>query len=185
MKIHKTIATAATMGALALGLAISASGTANAADPHTLIVRMDQMHLLDDEQYWDGPFESRKDQVVDNWFGEVRVVRLTHSNPSGQAVFHHCVGDEVRGLLVINLQLQGDDQVAVNPILSLFEGTSCSTTDLDGRSRGTPYTLAPGSATTTLYLGARNTDEGDRDLATVNYRIRHLGTGGPKVLRRA
>ena len=70
MKIHKTIATAATMGALALGLAISASGTANAADPHTLIVRMDQMHLLDDEQYWDGPFESRKDEVVDNWFGE-------------------------------------------------------------------------------------------------------------------
>src|SRR5687768_5953650 len=58
MKIHRTIATAATMGALAVGLAISATGTANASDRHTLIVRMENMHLVDDES---GPFTFGKD----------------------------------------------------------------------------------------------------------------------------
>jgi hypothetical protein len=190
MKIHRTIATAATMGALTLGLAISATGTANASDRHTLIVRMENMHLTDDESNWDGPFESRKDYEVGNYGPEARVSRLTHSNPRSQLVFSHCVGGEVRGLLVINLQLQGDDQVAVNPILSLYEGTSCSTNDLDGTASGKPHTLPPGSVTPAWFaregqsITARNTDEGGIDSATANYIIRHLGTG-PKVLGRA
>lgn len=184
MKIHKTIATAAAMGALALGLAIPATGTANASDRHTLIVRMENMHLVDDESNWDGPFESPKDYVVGNYGPEVRVARLSHSNPSSQVVFGHCVGDEVRGMLVINLQLQGDDQVAVNHILTLYEGESCSTTDRDGRTFGKQYTLPAGSVSTRQWFSARNTDEGGLDSATADYTIRHLGVG-PKVLRRA
>ena len=190
MKSHRTIATAAAMGALALGLAIPATGTANAAEHHQLIVRLASMHLVDDEQYWDGPFDTGEVAEVGNYGPEVRLVRLTHSNPSSQVVFGHCVGGEVRGLLVINLQLQGDDQVAVNPILSLYEGTSCSTNDLDGLTYAEPYTLPPGSVTpgqfsaTGASMTARNTDEGDLDSATADYSIRHLGTGGPKVLRR-
>ncbi|MBG0829268.1 hypothetical protein HS041_15990 [Planomonospora sp. ID67723] len=190
MKIHRTMAAAATTGALALGLALPATGTANASAPakeagdsHRLYVRLENMHLVDDESNWDGPFDDGKTAEVGNYGPEIRTIVLTHGSPSGQVVFSHCAGGEVRGLLVINLRLQSDDQVAVSPVLSLYEGTSCSTTDLDGRTYAQPYTLGPGAVTTRRF-SAPSTAEGGLDSASATYSIRHPKQGGPKVLRR-
>jgi len=98
---------------------------------------------------------------------------LTHGSPRRSISITRCVGGEVRGRLYVDLQLAGE-RILVSPTLYLYEGTSCSTTDLDGSRRGTPTWLAAGRLLRWTNLIARNTAEGvPDDYASASFTITH------------
>ena len=85
-----------------------------------------------------------------------------------------CAGGEVRGELRLDLTYFSNghlslDGYATGDGILLYEGTSCSTTDLDGEfSIYGPGVMAPG-ASVHEYASVGNVDEGGDDRATVDF----------------
>ncbi len=97
---------------------------------------------------------------------------VSHSRPRNAIVVDRCVGGEVRGQLIVDLKLRADDSVVVSPVLNLYEGSSCSTTDLDGRVRGNPFALPKGWSVSWNDFKTHNRAEGvSRDWASVDFTV--------------
>jgi len=156
------------------GLAAAASGTmllgsaapAVADVPATATVRIDgRFDLVDDD--WD------YDPTAYEYFSK----SVTIAQGTQQTVIiksRVCAGNEVRGELRLSVSYYASGNLYVDGIgsddgIRLYEGTSCSTTDLDGISTiYGPGKLAVGQAGHE-HAWVGNVDEGGDDRATVDF----------------
>ena len=82
------------------------------------------------------------------------------------------VGGEVRGELIINAQLLSANRIRVLIDIWLYEGTSESTSDLDGE-RHSSFIVRPNQTVSKTYM-VYNTAEGDEDFARVQFTCKNL-----------
>jgi hypothetical protein len=82
------------------------------------------------------------------------------------------VGGEVRGELTINAQLLSGNRIRVWVDIWLYEGTSESTSDLDGE-RHSNFIVREGQTVNKTYM-VYNTDEGDDDFVRVVFTCKNL-----------
>jgi hypothetical protein len=88
--------------------------------------------------------------------------------------FWGCVGGEVRGHFTVSAHLQADDQVVWQPMIKLYEGTSCSSNDLDGWFQGRARTLKPNYYQQNVRINTWNSAEDERlDWVWVTYEVHH------------
>jgi hypothetical protein len=81
-------------------------------------------------------------------------------------------GGEVRGELIINAQLLNNNRIRVSVGIWLYEGTSESTSDLDGE-RHSSFIVRKGQIVSKTYM-VYNTDEGDDDFVRVTMTCKNL-----------
>jgi hypothetical protein len=107
-----------------------------------------------------------------------KTVFLTASSPRQTVVFNSaCAGGEVHGQLALELILLSDGRVYVQDApgglgLKLFEGTSCTSTDLDGQANITDMVSFAGT-TDTRSTSVGNQNEGGADLVSASFRVTH------------
>lgn len=96
---------------------------------------------------------------------------LTHAAGDNRRTFKfdHCWGD-VRGLLYVKARLNRNDTVSVSAVLSLYEGKSCGTDDLEGVKILDPVRITVG-ATLSKKSTVNNTEFGSPDFVTVNWAL--------------
>lgn len=88
-------------------------------------------------------------------------LRVTTSNPIDTAQTSKCVGNEVRVVVQTRAELSAiyRSWVRVTVTARLYEGTSCSTTDLDG-SKSMSFWIPPSTNDVPHSMDVNNTDEG-------------------------
>ncbi len=92
-----------------------------------------KMDIWDDENFGG-------DERGTHIFADSRL--LTASQSSSTYVIKRCTGDEVRGEIHLQLQMEAGGAIRVTGALLYFEGTSCSTNDLE-RKQEINYLLQP------------------------------------------
>ena len=96
------------------------------------------------------------------------------SKPSFKSVVSRCVGGEVRVELHTEAVTYSDVRVGfVTAWLELYEGSSCATTDLDGKSGKAVFTLDPGQMRTYTFNVNNQAEGGDSATATVKFAGNH------------
>jgi hypothetical protein len=100
---------------------------------------------------------------------------VTPSNPIDTAQTSKCVGNEVRVSVQTRAELSSiyTDWVRVTVTARLYEGTSCSTIDLDG-SKSMSFWIAPGATNVQKQMDVYNTDEGG-DHAFIRFYMDNMG----------
>jgi hypothetical protein len=138
------------------------------------------MNIVDDEP-WDDPDETGAFSLADPSYGSLPGyggsgldgLYLSSATPVATRQTSKCVGDEVR----VVVQTKGElstvykDWVRVTLTARLYEGTSCSTNDLDGTS-STSFWIPPGGHTTQT-MNVVNSDEGG-DYASIKMNMTNL-----------
>jgi hypothetical protein len=138
------------------------------------------MTIVDDEP-WDDPDVTGAFSLADPSYGSMPGyggpgldgLLVSPATPVATRQTSKCVGDEVRVVVGTKAVLSTvyKDWVRVTITARLFEGTSCSTNDLDG-TRSASFWIAPGgSATQTMYV--LNDDEGG-DYASIVMNMTNL-----------
>jgi hypothetical protein len=138
------------------------------------------MTIVDDEP-WDNPDVTGAFSLADSSYGSMpgyggtgmSGLPVSPATPVATSQTSKCVGDEVRVVVQTKAVLSTvyKDWVRVTITARLFEGTSCSTNDLDGTS-STSFWIAPGGrATQTMYV--LNDDEGG-DYASILMNMTNL-----------
>lgn len=153
MKLRRHLA-GASFGALltaSLGIGSGSPAAADTLIPNHRVTVSGTMTLNDDESW-----PSSDEHGVYAISGSTWV---SHSVPQRSIRIERCVGGEVRGVLYVDVQLYNTDQIRVSPTFYLYEGTSCSTNDLDGLRRGTPTFVSRGGWLRWGGLRASNTAE--------------------------
>ena len=153
--------------AISVPLALAATGlTAAPAFAHGNYHNVEvsgSMYLVDDESWGSdetGWHSFTGAATVGNW--------ITQNSYST----NHCVGGEVRGDLRVTVDdsAQYPGWVLATVDAKLYEGTSCSTGDLDGHRRYSRWVAAGGSENFTFRVN--NTDEGG-DYIDFNFNVRN------------
>jgi hypothetical protein len=114
-----------------------------------------------------GIFESRTS--ADRNFS--RSVTLTHTAPRRTTTVPSICARETRGELRITFGLTPADTVRVTTQLRLFEGSSCTSSDLEETKTSTSL-VGPG-ASRLVQFGAYTHEVGSYDWAFVRYTVRH------------
>lgn len=114
-----------------------------------------------------GIFESRTS--ADRNFS--RTFTLSHAAPTRSTTIPSICARETRGELFISFRLNPADTVTVRTVLSLFEGSSCTSSDLEETKRSSSL-VGPG-AVRLVQFGAYTHELGSYDWAFVRYTVRH------------
>ncbi|MCX4825309.1 fibronectin type III domain-containing protein [Streptomyces sp. NBC_01142] len=109
---------------------------------------------------------------------------LSHDRPQSTLTTSTCAGDESRGVLTVHFQLRSNESVVVSPKLQLFEGSSCSSNDLDAEDEGIQTAFAPRKSLT-WSLKASNDEFGSSDFTTASLTLKHAGGSGTGIGRPA
>ena len=140
------------------------------------------MTIVDDEP-WDDPSVTGDFSIADPSYGSLpgypgpglNGLLVSPGTPWATSQMSKCVGDEVRVVVQTKGTLSGvyPGWVWVTVTARLYEGTSCSTTDLDG-TRTASFWIPPGGQHT-QNMSVLNDDEGG-DYATIllnmtNYKV--------------
>lgn len=151
------------IGLLTVGLVVGL--TASPAQAHAInhsVNLSGSMNILDDESW---PFsDERGTRNFNNNVIVGRNLSTTSSTASG------CVGGEVRVevqfVVIDNESFPG--WIQVDPLIRLFEGTSCSTGDLDGTVNPAIFWVGPNSSVTQTFRVNNTAEGGDRADVTYN-----------------
>lgn len=163
-KLKRALALGALATAATGSLLVGTAGPAAADTPATTTIRIDgRFDLVDDD--WD------YDPTEYEYFSKT----VTIAKDTTQTVIiksRVCAGGEVRAELRLSASYYSNGHLFVDGSydgLRLYEGTSCSTTDLDGIS----HIYGPGQLSLNKsahsYTYAGNYDEGGDDRATVQF----------------
>ncbi|GAA3372406.1 hypothetical protein GCM10020367_27200 [Streptomyces sannanensis] len=164
MRLKKRLRYAVAAAVLATPMLVMGTAQpASAATFHTVTLTGD-MHVYNSAGIF--KYESTGD------FHFERHVTLTHDHPDGTLSYWACEGGETRGVLTVDLHLNPWETVTMAPRLQLFEGSSCSSGDLDGEQYGLERGFLPGE-TRTWYLKAVNGEILSGDMASVNFKLTH------------
>ncbi|MCW6009896.1 hypothetical protein K1W54_35940 [Micromonospora sp. CPCC 205371] len=161
----------AVVAALAVGglTLVGLASPASAHNPPHLISITGNMHILDDDNW------PETDDVGDRSFNIQTSVGSTA--PSATVSAQGCVDDEVR--VVVSYRVDDNNTfpgwVFVTPSYRLFEGASCSTTDLDGTLNPAGFWVGPNQIVSRASVRVNNTAEGG-DWADITVTVRNTTT---------
>ena len=120
------------------------------------------MYIVDDES-WPIPDETKR--IVFN-----KTVNLSPGHPRGSVHLEECVGGEVRVEVDFKLSLAADyTMVRTDVEARLYEGTSCSTNDLEDSASG--LFITPKDRSTTGEFNLKNSGFGGGDKADITFTI--------------
>ncbi|HEY0638970.1 MAG TPA: hypothetical protein VGD67_15075 [Pseudonocardiaceae bacterium] len=151
------------IGALTVVLALLGIGVAVAAPASAATDRMlsvwGSLHLEDYETW----------AANEHCYSSLNTNRTANPSYPIEIEWVRTCGGEIRAEMHMQAQVLSNNYLHVFGSLLFFEGTSSSTSDLDGRKNFTLY-VAPG-ASQPLTATVWNTDEGDCDCAYYNLRV--------------
>ncbi|MFB7291100.1 hypothetical protein [Actinacidiphila glaucinigra] len=100
-------------------------------------------------------------------------LNLTNSKRHAEKKFELCAGEEARGVLRIHADLLTSGEVQLSPWLTLYEGTSCLSTDDEGRSDFAARNLKSGRGSMTWEMTVHNTEFHSDDEAFAKLTVTH------------
>ena len=110
--------------------------------------------------------------VVNLDFNQRVVLRLLGTS-TRTLTFSKCAGGETRGVLTVPLRLTRYQYVTVSPKLQMFEGSSCSSNDLDGEATPIQSGVTPNSSKTWSMKTPFNSEIGSFDIVLANLTVSH------------
>jgi hypothetical protein len=165
----RRLLTGAGLLAFAAGIVAGPVGQASAAVDTEIVQISGSFFVVDDDVF--------SDPTASSSFSAQVALSPSHSRQT--IVFPSaCAGDEVRAELRLELIRLSDGRVYVQDApgglgLQLFEGTSCSTTDLDGSANIVDITSLAGSADNRSASAENTAEVFSDDSASVSFRVTH------------
>ncbi len=124
-----------------------------------------------------GSIDIKDDEIFDNEYASVsindRITLNPETKPNHTFKFHGCAGGEVRVELSLEVRLATNNAINVDGDASLFEGTSCNTTDREASEKfdlSVKEDRTESWSHTLLSTGTGGGDEGDIKIIVQNVR---------------